>query len=110
MQDVNWKPDDKGNPATAPQGCPDTTIPWQYITQPPNGLYFPTAPEYPQVLQDAEKQCCRSRRSPEINVYSPTYASKCLVLNQLVYNTIGEVVLGRQPVSGIEKLIKDWRA
>jgi hypothetical protein len=36
---------------------------------------------------------------PDIDVYSPTYASKGLVLNQLVYNTIGEVVLGRQPVS-----------
>lgn len=63
-KDVNWEPDDKGNPATAPQGCPDTTIPWQYMTQPPNVLYFPTAPEYPHVMQDADKRCCPSRRSP----------------------------------------------
>jgi len=111
VKDVDWTPDDKGNPVTTQQGKADTTIPWQYITQPPNVLYYPTAPEYPQVMQDAEKATLPfAQIDPTSTIYSPTFASKGLVLNQLVYNQVGEVVLGRQPVSAIDQLIKDWRA
>ncbi len=86
-------------------------MPWQYITQGPNALYFPTAPEYPQVMQDAEKAMLPfAQIDPTSTLYSSTFASKGSILNQLVYNTVGEVVLGRQPVSAIDQLIKDWRS
>jgi putative aldouronate transport system substrate-binding protein len=111
VKDVDYTPDDKGNPILTPQGRADTTIPWQYITQGPNALYFPTAPEYPQVMQDAEKAMLPfAQIDPTSTLYSNTFASKGSTLNQLVYNTVGEVVLGRQPVSAIDQLIKDWRS
>jgi putative aldouronate transport system substrate-binding protein len=111
VRDVDWTPDEKGNPIPTPQGRADTTIPWQYITQPPQALYFPTAPEYPQVMQDAEKAMLPfAQIDPTSTIYSQTFASKGLVLNQMIYNGVGEVVLGRQPVSSVDQLVKDWKA
>jgi putative aldouronate transport system substrate-binding protein len=111
VRDVDWTPDDKGNPIPTQQGRADTTIPWQYVTQAPNALYFPTAPEYPQVMQDAEKAMLPfAQIDPTSTIYSPTNASKGLILNQTVYNGVGEVVLGRQDVSTIDQLVKDWKA
>jgi putative aldouronate transport system substrate-binding protein len=111
VKDVDYTPDDKGNPVLTAQGKADTTVPWAYITQGPNALYFPTAPEYPQVMQDAEKAMLPyAQIDPTSTLYSPTFASKGTVLQQMVYNGIGEVVLGRAPVSSLDQLLKDWKA
>ena len=62
-------------------------------------------------MQDAEKAMLPfAQIDPTSTLYSNTFASKGSILNQLVYNTVGEVVLGRQPVSAIDQLIKDWRS
>jgi putative aldouronate transport system substrate-binding protein len=111
VKDVDYTPDAQGNPILTPQGRADTTIPWQYITQTPNALYFPTAPEYPQVMQDAEKAMLPfAQIDPTSTLYSNTFASKGTILNQMVYNGVGEIVLGRQPVSAIDQLVKDWKS
>jgi putative aldouronate transport system substrate-binding protein len=111
IKDVDYTPDAKGNPVLTPQGTAESTIPWFYITQGPNALYFPTAPEYPQVMQDAEKAMLPfAQIDPTSTVYSPTFASKGLVLQQMIYSSIGEVVLGRSPVSSFDQLVKDWKA
>ncbi len=111
VKDIDYTPDARGNPVLTAQGKADTTIPWTYITQAPNALYFPTAPEYPQVMQDAEKAMLPyAQIDPTSTLYSPTFASKGTVLAQMVYNQVGEVVLGRAPVSTIDQLIIDWKA
>jgi len=52
------------------------------ITQTPNALYFPTAPEYPQVMQDAEKAMLPfAQIDPTSTLYSNTFASKGTILN-----------------------------
>ena len=95
--------DAKGNPILTQQGKADTLIPWQYITQGPNALYFPTAPEYPQVMQDAEKAMLPfAQIDPTSTLYSDTFASKGTSLSQLLYSGVGEVVLGRQPASSVD--------
>ena len=111
IKDVDYTPDSNGNPVLTQQGIAETTIPWIYITQGPNALYFPTAPEYPQVMQDAEKALLPyAQIDPTSTLYSPTFASKGSVLQQMVYNTIGEVVLGRAPASSFDQLVKDWKS
>jgi putative aldouronate transport system substrate-binding protein len=111
VKDVDYTPDDKGNPVLTAQGKAEATIPWIYITQGPNALYFPTAPEYPQVMQDAEKSMLPyAQIDPTSTLYSPTFAAKGTVLAQMVYNGIGEVVLGRAPANSIDQLIKDWKS
>jgi putative aldouronate transport system substrate-binding protein len=111
VKDVDYTPDAKGNPVLTAQGKAEATIPWPYITQAPNALYFPTAPEYPQVMQDAEKAMLPyAQIDPTSTLYSPTFASKGTVLQQMVYTGIGEVVLGRAPASSIDQLIRDWKS
>src|ERR1051326_8749247 len=111
IKDVDYTPDAKGNPVLTAQGKAEATIPWPYITQGPNALYFPTAPEYPQVMQDAEKAMLPyAQIDPTSTLYSPTFASKGTVLQQMVYTGVGEVVLGRAPVSSLDQLIRDWKS
>jgi putative aldouronate transport system substrate-binding protein len=111
VKDVDYTPDERGNPILTTQGKADATIPWPYITQGPNALYFPTNPDYPHVMQDAEKAMLPvAQIDPTSTLYSPTFASKGTVLGQMVYNQVGEVVLGRAPVSSIDQLISDWKS
>jgi putative aldouronate transport system substrate-binding protein len=111
VKDVDHTLDDKGNPVLTTQGKADTTIPWQYITQPPAALYFPTSAEYPQVMQDAEKAMLPfAQIDPTSTVYSPTYAAKNTVLQQMIYTQIGEVVLGRADISTFDQLVRDWKS
>ena len=111
VKDVDYTLDDKGNPLLTAQGKAETAIPWQYITQGPNALYFPTAPEYPRVMQDAEKAMLPfAQIDPTSTLYSPTFASKGTVLAQMLANGVGEVVLGRSPVGSLDQLIADWKS
>lgn len=110
-KDVDHTLDDKGNPVLTTQGKADTTIPWQYITQPPAALYFPTNPEYAQVMQDGEKAMLPyAQIDPTSTLYSPTYAAKNTVLQQMAYTQIGEIVLGRADISAYDQLVRDWKA
>jgi putative aldouronate transport system substrate-binding protein len=111
VKDVDYTPDANGNPVLTTQGKADATIPWIYITQGPNALYFPTNPDYPHVMQDAEKAMLPvAQIDPTSTLYSPTFASKGTVLSQMVNNQVGEVVLGRAPVNSIDQLISDWKS
>jgi putative aldouronate transport system substrate-binding protein len=47
---------------------------------------------------------------PTATLYSDTFASKGTGLAQLIYNGVGEVVLGRQPVSAVDQIISDWKS
>jgi putative aldouronate transport system substrate-binding protein len=111
VEGVDYNPDDKGNPVLTTQGKADTTIPWQYITQPPAAMYLPGNPQYPQIMQDAEKAMLPyAQIDPTSTLYSPTYASKGTVLNQMVATQIGEIVLGRADISSYDKLVSDWKS
>jgi putative aldouronate transport system substrate-binding protein len=111
VEGVDHTPDDKGNPVLTTQGKADTTIPWQYITQPPAAMYLPGNPQYPQIMQDAEKAMLPfAQIDPTSTLYSPTFAAKGTVLNQMVYTQIGEIVLGRADVSSFDKLLSDWKS
>jgi putative aldouronate transport system substrate-binding protein len=111
VPDVDYKLDAKGNPVLTDQGRSDSTIPWMYITQGPAALYFPTAPEYAQVMQDGEKAMFPyAQIDPTSTLYSQTFATKGTQLNQLVYNGIGDVVLGRQPMSAVDDVVSQWKS
>ncbi|MBV9601444.1 MAG: hypothetical protein JOZ87_31935 [Chloroflexi bacterium] len=111
VPDVDYKLDGKSNPVLTDQGKSDSTIPWMYITQGPAALYFPTAPEYAQVMQDGEKAMFPyAQIDPTSTLYSQTFATKGIQLNQLVYNGIGDVVLGRQPTSAVDDVVSQWKS
>lgn len=111
VKDVDHTLDDKGNPILTPRGTSETTIPWMYITQGPNALYFPGAPEYPTVMQDAEKAMLPfAQIDPTATLYSTTFANKGLGLQRMMYEGIGEIVLGRQSAESFDQLVRDWKS
>ena len=64
-----------------------------------------------QVMQDGEKAMFPyAQIDPTSTLYSQTFASKGNQLNQLVYNGIGDVVLGRSPMSAVDDVIRDWKS
>ncbi|HLZ30948.1 MAG TPA: hypothetical protein VKV73_26825 [Chloroflexota bacterium] len=96
VKDVDYTPDPRGNPILTQHGKADTLIPWQYITQPPNALYIPTAPEYPQVMQAAEKALLPfAQIDPTATLYSDTFASKGTGLAQLLWSAAQPRFSGR---------------
>ena len=52
----------------------------------------------------------REQIDPTSTLYSPTYASKGTVLNQMVSTQIGEIVLGRADISSYDQLVSDWKS
>src|ERR1051326_2638431 len=111
VKDVDYSLDDDGNPVLTMQGKADTTIPWQSIAKAPTVLYLPGNAEYAQVMQSAEKALLPVVQiDPTSSVYSETFATKGSVLEKMVSDRVGEMVLGRAPVSSIDQLISDWRA
>jgi putative aldouronate transport system substrate-binding protein len=111
VKDVDYTLDGQGNPILTNQGRAETTIPWQYITQGPNAIYSPGSADYATVMQEAEKALLPlNQLDPTYTLYSDTFASKGTALNRLVYEGVGEVVLGRQPMSYVDQVIGNWRS
>jgi putative aldouronate transport system substrate-binding protein len=111
VKDLDYKPDDRGNPVLTEQGKIDTGIPWRQITAAPTALYLQGHPQYAQVMQSAEKAMLPvAQIDPTSTLYSETFAAKGRVLNRMLSDGVGEVVLGRAPLSSIDRLISDWRA
>jgi putative aldouronate transport system substrate-binding protein len=62
-------------------------------------------------MQYAEKAMLPfAQIDPTSTVYSPTYAAKNTVLQQMIYTQIGEVVLGRADISTFDQLVRDWKS
>jgi putative aldouronate transport system substrate-binding protein len=111
VRNIDYTLDDQSNPVLTQQGKADTTIPWAQITAPPPALYLANHPEYAQVMQAAEQQLLPvAQIDPTSALYSETAAVKGRMLRQMVSDGVGEVVLGRAPVSSIDQLVTNWRA
>ncbi len=48
--------------------------------------------------------------NPVESLFSPTFASRAGVLNQMRIDRVGSIVQGREPLSALDTFIKDWRA
>jgi len=110
QKDVHWTPDDRGNPILNDRGRADALVPFRYITQAPVALYYTRDPNYAQVMQDAEKAMFPYVSfNPTDGYYSDTYYSKNPSLERDLYEKINEVVVGRQPLTYFDQIIREWR-
>src|SRR6266508_1775786 len=110
LKDVHWTPDAKGNPILNDRGKADATVPFRYITQGPVALYYTKDPAYAQIMQDAEKAMFPFVSiNPTDGYYSPTYASKWPALQRDLSDKINEIVVGRQPMSAFDQVVREWR-
>jgi len=110
LKDVHWTPDAKGNPIQNDRGKADATVPFRYITQGPVALYYTKDPAYAQIMQDAEKAMFPFVSiNPTDGYYSATYASKWPALQRDLSDKINEIVVGRQPMSAFDQVVREWR-
>jgi putative aldouronate transport system substrate-binding protein len=110
LKDVHWTPDGKGNPILNDRGKVDATVPFRYITQGPVALYYTRDAAYAQIMQDAEKAMFPFMSiNPTDGYYSPTYASKYPALQRDLSDKINEIVVGRQPMSAWEQVVREYR-
>jgi len=110
VKDVHWTPDAKSNPILNDRGKADATVPFRYITQGPVALYYTKDPNYAQIMQDAEKAMYPFLSvNPTDGYYSPTYASKYPALQRDLSDKINEIVVGRQPLSSWDQVVREYR-
>jgi putative aldouronate transport system substrate-binding protein len=106
--------DANGNPiATSQQGVtnPDLFIPWPNIGSPASVLYDANSPEYARVMyQDASIIQGMGIQNPVVGLYSATNAKLAATLNQKMGDGLNNIIFGRDDVSALDQLVKDWRA
>jgi putative aldouronate transport system substrate-binding protein len=109
LKDTHWTPDDNGNPQLNARGKADALVPFRYITQGPVALYNPRNPDFAAVMQDAEKAMFPFVSTNAADgYYSPTSSSKYPGLLRALADTLNDVVVGRQPISGFDAAVKTF--
>ena len=109
LKDTHWTPDEKGNPILNARGKTDALVPFKYITQGPVSLYYPRDPQYAPVMQDAAKAMYPYVAvNPTDGYYSPTKDAKYPAMAQALSEGLNDIVVGRQPYSNLDNVIKAW--
>src|SRR5712691_3899759 len=102
--------DANGNPVQTPQGLTDTIVPWKNIGGPPDYLFSASSAEYVPIAYQAQKEhFSLTVPNPIVGLYSPTDASKGITLKTIMTDRLLEILFGKQPVSALDDLVKDWR-
>jgi putative aldouronate transport system substrate-binding protein len=103
--------DDKGNPVLTAKGKTEATLPWPGTVEQENVIYYPTAQDYAPTLQDAEKRIKPFNvMDASVGLYSETYTSKGVPMQQDLADAINQVIRGSQPMSSFDQAISDWKS
>lgn len=105
---------EKGEPILTPTGNSEAALgafPIQYLADSPIPIYYAGHPEGTDAVYASLKEI---RPTAKTNVayglYAPTNSIKGRILSQITGNGTNDVLLGRQPVSSWNQVMKDWRA
>jgi putative aldouronate transport system substrate-binding protein len=111
----DWAPDDKGNPKLTPDGAANmagtpATV-WNRLTGSPHWLFSSAVPEYARFGSEDETRLLEAGvADPTLGQYSPTDARKGSQLSRLIFDRVSSIAAGRNPISDLDQLVKDWRA
>jgi putative aldouronate transport system substrate-binding protein len=109
QRDLHWTPDARGNPVLNARGKTEAAVPFRYITQGPVALYYTRDPQYATVMQDAEKAMLPYLAvNPTDGYYSATKDNKYAGLARDLGDKINEIVVGRQPMSYWDQVVKEY--
>jgi putative aldouronate transport system substrate-binding protein len=111
VEGADFTRDANGNPVPTPQGLTDTIVPWKNISAPPDFLFSANSAEYVPVTYQAQKEhFAVTLANPTVGLYSPTDGSKGITLKATFTDRLNEILFGKQPVSVLDDLVKEWRA
>jgi putative aldouronate transport system substrate-binding protein len=107
---VDYNVDASGNPVVTPQGNADAYyVPWKYIVGARWVFYTPDLPNYARVMYDTEHLLMPyALTDPSFGQVSVTNFTKGFTLQQVVDDTLVDIVVGRRPMTDYDQMVKDW--
>jgi len=110
IKGTHWTPDDNGNPILTDRGKVDATVPFHYLTRAPTTMYWPDTPDKTPGMHEVQNAYHPYMSlNPTNAYYSETNSSKYPALNNDLVQVLNDVVVGRQPLSAFDQVVKGWQ-
>src|SRR5262252_5755545 len=112
LKDVEYTLDSNGHPVQMQGKAADTqAVPWQYVVQHPQVMFFPNYPDYARLEADAEKMLIPvGIEDPTWGLFAPSMGSVGPTVGQLVLDTLTDILVGRRELSEYDQMVKDWQS
>jgi putative aldouronate transport system substrate-binding protein len=109
VEGVDFTRDAKGNPTLTSKGEAELTVPWKYITAPPQALYNAQFPTYVErAHEDLTKLIGMVVKDPTASLISPTNDKSGGDIGQALTDVRNDVIAGRKPISAFDSAVKKW--
>ena len=110
VQGPEWIPDANGNPQLTEKGQADF-MPWRNLVAPAPVAFVPgNAPEFPQLLQDWERQLAagRHRGCQRRAGLADVCVQRGATANRVLGDGLTDIVTGRRALSEYDGLVREW--
>jgi putative aldouronate transport system substrate-binding protein len=111
VEGMHFNRDAQGVPVLTEKGKAEVLSTWKYITNNPQVLFDTNrSQQYATDIQEDEKAMADvAIADPTLGLYSPTYSSQQVLLDQAMSDGVSDIAVGRGQLSDLDGLIKDWR-
>jgi putative aldouronate transport system substrate-binding protein len=112
IEGIDYNVDARGLPVQTERGPADSqSVPWQYIVQHNQVMFFPGYADYAKLAYEAEHVLIPAGiDDPTWGLDSPTYGSLGAPITQSVNDTLTDIVVGRREMSEYDTMVADWRS
>src|SRR5438552_8584189 len=109
---VHFSRNPQGVPVLNEKGKTEVLSTWKYITNNPQVLYDTNrSQEYATNIQEDEKAMADvAIADPTLGYYSATYSTQKVVLDQGMSDGVADIITGRNQLSDLDNLVKEWRS
>jgi putative aldouronate transport system substrate-binding protein len=111
VEGEHYTRDAQGIPVLNDKGKSEVVSTWKYITNNPQVLFSPyRSKDYATDIQVDEIALADvGIADPTLGMFSTTYSGQKVTLDQAMSDGIGDIVVGRSPLTDLDGLIRDWR-
>jgi len=111
LKDVEYTLDAAGHPVLMQGKSADTqAVPWQYVVQHPQVMFFPNYADYARLEYEAEHMLVPAGiEDPTWGLFSPAASTVGPSASQLVLDTLTDIIVGRRDLSEYDQMVKDWQ-
>jgi putative aldouronate transport system substrate-binding protein len=110
VEGVDFTRDAQGNPELTSKGEAELTVPWKYITAPPQALYNAQYPTYvDRAHEDLTKLIGMVVKDPTASLISPTNDKSGSDIGQALSDVRNDVIAGRKPISAFDAALAKWK-
>jgi putative aldouronate transport system substrate-binding protein len=111
LKDVEYTLDANGHPVQNKGAAADTqAVPWQYIVQHPQVMFFPNYTDYARLEYDAEHMLIPAGiEDPTWGYFSNAASTQGPAIGQMVIDTLTDILVGRRELGDYDQMVKDWQ-